>query len=190
MTGWLRTLRRWFSDETGVDTCSPEWPTIYLPRTVVEETAKLVSSFGPLDDQHEGIAYWAGVASAKAWVVTTVLVPEARTTAGSFETSVLANARVIQAVNASSLQLLAQVHGHPGKWVGHSKGDDIGAFMPYRGFYSVILPHYGRHGVEPLAQCGFHRFDGDAFHQLETSEIGHRFVLVDACVDLRGGNHG
>lgn len=161
------------------------WPTLFLPRTVADETACLVSSFGTGEDQHEGVVYWAGVASADSWVVTTVLVPEARTTAGSFHTSVLANSRVIQAVNDAKLQLLAQVHGHPGDWVGHSGGDDRGAFMPYRGFYSVVLPHYGSCGLLPLDQCGFHRYDGRRFNQLTASEVAELIVLVDPSSDLR-----
>jgi hypothetical protein len=183
----LQTLRSWFRPQPHARPNEPDWPTLYLPRLVAEETARLVASFGTSENRHEGIAYWAGVASAKSLVVTTVLVPEATTTAGSFETSVLANARVIQVVNASRLLLLAQVHGHPDKWVGHSQGDDAGAFMPYRGFFSVVLPHYGRRGVEFLAHCGFHRFDGEMFHQLDPTEVARRIVLVDEFVDLRGG---
>lgn len=186
---WLNSLRSWIGLGTSPGSKAPDapdWPLLYVPRLVAEETARLVASFGTSDARHEGIAYWAGVVSADAWVVTTVLVPEALTTAGSYETSVLANARVIQAVNASKLQLLAQIHGHPKEWVGHSFGDDAGAFMPYPGFYSVILPHYGCRGVDPVHQCGFHRFDGHQFHQLDSIEVDRHIVLVDPYIDLRG----
>ena len=46
----------------------------------------------------------------------------------------------------AGLELIGQVHSHPGRFVGHSDGDDERALMPYDGFLSIVVPHYGRRG--------------------------------------------
>ncbi|MFN8592029.1 MAG: hypothetical protein U0031_11275 [Thermomicrobiales bacterium] len=144
-----------------------------------------MASYGTPVEPHEGIAYWAGVATTEAWIVTTVIAPDAITTPGSYRTSAVGNARVIQAINQHHLQLLAQVHGHPEAWVGHSAGDDTGAFMPYAGFYSIVVPIYGQRGLLPLSRCGVHRYDGDRFVQLSAGEVAGQIILVPPAMDLR-----
>jgi hypothetical protein len=74
-------------------------PLVYLPQPVADATARLLASYGAGLERHEGVAYWAGVPAEGAWLITTVLAPEAMTTAGSYRTSAVANARVITAVN-------------------------------------------------------------------------------------------
>jgi hypothetical protein len=182
MRNWLSALRSLFRREA---TPPPAPLKVYLHQEVAQATAEIVASYGNSEEDHEGIAYWAGVVTDTAWVVTTVLAPEAITTRGSYNTTALANAHVISAVNKLHLQVLAQVHGHPGSWVGHSGGDNTGAFMPYTGFYSVILPFYGREGMLPLSKCGIHRFEDDGFSQLTTVEIERDFIVVPTAVDLR-----
>lgn len=166
----------------------PRGPTaVYVPQAVAEETAQLVSSYGTGRERHEGIAYWAGVAGGNGWVITTVLSPEAVTTKGSYRTSALANARVVNMVSELGLQILAQIHGHPGDWVDHSSGDNDGAFMPYEGFYSLVLPRYGCYGMLPLSKCGVHRYEDGHFVRLTPEEIEERFMIVPTSVDLRSG---
>lgn len=160
---------------------------VILPDPILEETRRLLLSFRDSESQHEGIAYWAGIVQVHTTVVTSVIVPEAETTYGSYETSVTANARVIRTASSRHLQILAQVHGHPGDWVGHSRGDDLGAFMPYGGFYSIVVPYYGRQGLLPLTQCGVHEYRHGRFERLLENEICRRFIVTPVSVDLRRG---
>lgn len=162
-----------------------EQARVYLPEHVAHETARLIMSYGSEPDRHEGIAYWAGVPTDDGWVITTVLAPEATTTAGSYNTSSVANAMIVDRVNTLHLQLLGQVHGHPSSWVGHSDGDNLGAFMPYEGFYSVVVPWYGSQGLLPLATCGIHQYRKGGFIRLSNTEIEKRFVLLPTSADLR-----
>lgn len=162
-----------------------KWGRFYLPQQVVQDTGDFIASYGDEQGSHEGVAYWAGVAAGQNLVVTTVLAPEATTTAGSFATSVIANARVVAKVNEHHIKILAQIHGHPGGWVGHSAGDNAGAFMPYEGFYSVVVPWYGRHGLLPLTRCGVHRFHRGAFMQLTYDQIERQFLILPGRLDLR-----
>ena len=147
-----------------------------------------MATFGSMKKPHEGIVYWAGFPSPSGWTVTTVITPKAETTPGSFRTSVRANAYVVRAVNALKLQVLAQVHGHPTDWVEHSDGDNRGAFMPYDGFYSIILPWYGRRGMTSLENCGVHQFKKGGFSCLEPEEVKRRFIVVPSSIDLRKVN--
>jgi hypothetical protein len=158
---------------------------VYLTHEVANVTAQLVASFGRSRRPHEGIVYWAGISTASAWMIVTTLVPDAETTPGSYRTSVRANAYVIKAVSELRLQLLAQVHGHPTDWVNHSEGDNTGAFMPYDGFLSVVLPWYGSQGMLPLEKCGIHRFGDGHFINLDSQAVERQFVVVPSSVDLR-----
>ncbi len=183
MTSLFQRLQRRFSRHDAA--ANHHWPTIYLPEDIAKATGTIIASYGKLDEPHEGIAYWAGVAGNDSWVITTVLAPQATTTPGSYVTSAVANALVVSEVSDLRLNILAQVHGHPGGWVGHSGGDDAGAFMPYEGFYSVVVPYYGRQGLIPLTICGVHHYQNGKFVELAASDIQGRFILVPSSIDLR-----
>ena len=161
---------------------------IYIQEGVLQATARLLVSYGRTEqyrEHHEGIVYWTGVSSRDGWVVTTALAPRAKTTPGSFDTTAQANAQVVREVNKLGLQILGQVHGHPNDAVEHSRGDDIGAFMPYPGFLSLIAPYYGEHGMVPLAQCGVHQYIGGKFVRLTEQETEQKFVILPTSMDLR-----
>lgn len=160
-------------------------PRIYLTKELAETTARQLASFCDSVKQHEGISYWAGVPTDTAWVITTILTPKAHTTQGSYQTSVVANAQVITCMNDYRVQILAQLHGHPEDWVDHSAGDNHGAFMPYTGFYSIVVPYYGLRGLLPLTQCGIHRFQGNKFIRLSATEVDQQFIIVPTSIDLR-----
>lgn len=158
---------------------------VYLPERVAHETARLIMSYGSKSDPHEGITYWAGIPADRGWVITTALAPEATTKTGSYTTSTIANSMIVDKVNSLHLQLLGQVHGHPSDWVSHSDWDNLGAFMPYEGFYSVVVPWYGSQGLLPLTSCGIHQYLDGSFVRLSNTEIENRFVLLPTSADLR-----
>lgn len=179
-------LRRFFSLlRVSEQASSAVPPRVFLPVGVAEATAEILTSFRSATGQHEGIAYWAGVPADMAWMITTVVAPTAHTTSGSYQTTAVANAQVISMSDRYHLHILAQVHGHPGEWVSHSRGDARGAFMPYTGFYSIVVPHYGNKGLLPLTICGIHRFQGRQFLRLSPQEIEQQFVVVPQWIDLR-----
>jgi len=185
MQSLLTRYSKIFHRDHYLDTAASIYPAVYLTYEMAETTARLVASFGSSRKPHEGIVYWAGIATSSSWVIVSVLTPEAETTPGSYRTTVRANAYVVKAVNEMKLQILAQVHGHPTDWVNHSLGDNIGAFMPYEGFYSVILPGYGLRGMLPIETCGFHRFEHGRFVYIEAGEVKKHFVVVPSSVDFR-----
>lgn len=138
--------------------------------------------------RHEGIVYWAGREARNGdWIVTTCIAPHAVTTPGSYRTTSVGNAEAICAMNRENVQLIAQVHSHPGRMVDHSAGDEIGALMPFDGFISVVVPYYGVRGMWPLdvMGCGVHEYSRHGFRRLRDPEVGDRFGLLRDFLDLR-----
>jgi hypothetical protein len=140
---------------------------------------------GRSHDQHEDVLYWAGCDLGGTWVLTTCIRPGATTTEGSFRTSAADNARVVAYVAKHRLSLLAQVHTHPDHRVGHSHGDDLGAFMRFEGYLSFVVPYYGSHGILPFSACGVHQSQGQQFRRLRVREVETLFEVLPIGVDYR-----
>jgi proteasome lid subunit RPN8/RPN11 len=163
----------------------PSAGTILIGANVIEETVSALRRSGTPDESHEGVVYWAGRRLGPDAVVTTCIAPAAETTYGSFATSSSTNAKVVMFLAQEGLELLGQVHSHPGRFVDHSHGDNERALMPYEGLLSIVVPHYGRRGMQPLTDCGIHFFEGGAFRRLTNLEIESRFRIVSHFADLR-----
>lgn len=92
---------------------------------------------------HEGIAYLAGRSDGAMTLAIAAMRPEAETTRGSFNVTAPAMARIVRAAADRGLQVVGQVHTHPGRAY-HSDGDEDGARIAYTGYVSLVLPDYGR----------------------------------------------
>ena len=164
-------------------------PVTHIPVHILDLTVELLRKSGTADEAHEGIVYWAGRRVENESFVMACIAPAARTTYGSFATSSETNARVVISLADAGLELLGQVHSHPGNSVGHSRGDDENALMPYDGFLSIVVPNYGRQGMNRLAICGVHIFEGSRFRRLSQYEVAARFRVVKELIDLRDHDH-
>lgn len=152
---------------------------------VLVRTVQVLNESGVPDDPHEGVVYWAGRRIGNEAFITTCIAPAARTSDGSFATSSETNARVVISLADAQLELIGQVHSHPSELVGHSRGDDQRALMPFEGFLSVVVPNYARNGMLPLTKCGIHIFEKSHFRRLEDAEIRTRLRIVQEFTDLR-----
>ena len=158
---------------------------VWVSSAVLKQTVDVLQKNGTAAEVHEGVAYWAGRCSSAGPIITTCIAPAAKTTLDSFETSPYTNARVVAYLAGVDLELVGQVHSHPGSFVGHSHGDDERALMPYEGFLSIVVPHYGGRGMMPLTVCGVHVFEGGRFRRMGEAEVESRFRLIDVFTDLR-----
>lgn len=122
---------------------------------ITPQPARLLVTANALDDlaaalaksqqqRHEGVAYLLGRTDGAITLAIAVFAPEARTTAGSFHVSPRAMVACMQAAAQFELQVVAQVHTHPGQAF-HSDGDVEGAKIRYPGYVSLVLPEFGRH---------------------------------------------
>lgn len=175
----FKFIWKWFREPEKPSVAKQSYPKVFIARQVISESAHHLRKAKDEFSAHENILYWAGKSSADGWLLTTCIAPVATTTWGSYSTTSTENARVVKFLAENNLELLCQVHSHPAGSVGHSAGDDGGAFMPFENFLSIVVPHYGRKGVLPLTQCGIHRFRDGSFIRLSKQEVEETFSIVD-----------
>ncbi len=159
---------------------------VAVTKGVIAASLRVFEKRHPWGRRHESIVYWAGRRGRDGGiVVTTCVAPRATTTPGSYRTTSEHNARAVSVMNDLNVQLIAQVHSHPGSIVGHSHGDTLGALMPFDGLLSIIVPNYGTSGMWPLDNCGVHEYSGGEFRRLHAIEVSRRFKLLSELIDLR-----
>lgn len=59
------------------------------------------------------------------------------------------------------LQILADVHSHPGTWVGQSGTDQENPMIPTRGHTALIVPNFGQTPWWSLERVGVYEYLGD-----------------------------
>ena len=120
---------------------------------------------------HEGVAYVLGQTDGATTLAVAAVRPQAATTCGSFSVSAPAMAQVVRTAVRAGLQVVGQVHTHPGKAY-HSDGDIEGARVVYSGFVSVVLPDYGRR-LPALDGAAVYMFRGKAgFAEIAPAHVG------------------
>lgn len=68
-------------------------------------------------------------------------------------------ARLFEILKSKSLDLIADVHTHPEEWVDLSQIDQENPLEYRVGFYSVVLPYFGKSDPS-LDLTGLHRYTG------------------------------
>jgi proteasome lid subunit RPN8/RPN11 len=159
---------------------------LVITADVLESVARLLPKRVRGRD-HENVLYLAGVIDGATRHAFVALAPKATTTPGSYMTERDSHAEVIWELSNSDLVVVAQVHCHPGVAVYHSDADDDLAFVKGEGFWSIVVPHYGRRGMTPLSACGFHCYSNGAFRLLERAAAETRITVVGTRIDLRRG---
>lgn len=164
---------------------------IAIPDYIVKDTVRGLTSFHPSPfTNNEGLLYWGGYELNNTVYVTTCVIPKAKSGPQEVHTTPEANAEVINYLNKQGLVLLAQVHSHPGDFKRHSPGDDKYAFMPYEGYFSIVVPYYSRKGMLPIVSCGFHVFTNGKFIGLSDTWTKQNVKIIPDYSDLRGDKHG
>lgn len=120
--------------------------------------------------RHEGICYLFGVTGGEIVLAVSAIKPEAQTTRGSFFVSAKAMAQVVRLGANNNLQVVGQVHTHPGQAF-HSAGDNEGAHTAYDGYVSIVLPDYGRKLPSLDGAVFFHYLKGHGFAIAAASEV-------------------
>jgi hypothetical protein len=147
-------------------------------------TALLPTYRGP-DGDHEGIVFLLGYEMPTETVLVTVAAPNAEHARGRVHVSrenVLAVAKLARSLG---LGVLAQVHSHPAGWTEHSVGDDGMVLMPFEGMLSIVVPHYGHHGLRPLDGLGVHQWQRGGWVACEPSSIRQGIRVLPSRADLR-----
>ncbi len=152
---------------------------VLVSSAVIADSERLLRGFRRL----ETVVLWFGNITDSQAVVVTVIRPNQIRTSGSFDVDARSNADVAVASCDLGLRLIAQIHTHPGEYVGHSPGDDEGAPFLTQGLYSIVVPMYGRRGMLPLSQCGVHIYEKE-FLRLTDQQVNTTFRFVPNVLDL------
>lgn len=118
----------------------PHRQVVLAPSVWHEVTGALQST---LSRGHEGILYFGGFIHEHRTLALMVLIPDADTTRGSFTVSAASMAKVTNRACALNLEIVGQLHSHPGEAY-HSDGDVDGATLVRPGYVSIVVPVYGR----------------------------------------------
>lgn len=156
-----------------------------ISEAAVEATERLLPTYRGMDGDHEGIVYLCGREFGDITVLTTAIAPSCDHGRGYVMCSEGDVDRVTTAAHARHLGVLAQVHTHPGGLIEHSQGDDTMVLMPFDGMLSIVVPHYGRHGMRPLHHMGVHQHRGGGWVSVEPDSVCGGITIVAAGIDLR-----
>lgn len=132
--------------------------TIYLPRSCAFEALAWMYKAGR---RHvEGVALWAGVRDGNNFHIKRTIIPEQ--SAGNIEDGLIYVVRGDELHRISlelfdtGMQLIAQVHSHPGEAY-HSETDDAYPIVTVLGGVSVVVPNFATGGLN-LKEWAVYRF--------------------------------
>jgi proteasome lid subunit RPN8/RPN11 len=162
----LGRLKRLFAKRPRYKPGPPPPPRLVISQTCIDALAACLAP--EIRSGHEGIVYLLGQTDGTTTVVLAAIRPEARVTRGSFMVGAPAMAKVVRAAVDLGLQVVGQVHTHPGDAY-HSGGDDDGARIAFTGYASIVLPDYGRHLPSLKKAATFFYRAGNGFVALDDS---------------------
>ena len=131
--------------------------------------------------RREEAALLAGYILGKSiGLATTVVLPYTENSAAGCSLPMDITVKCLDAVRRSGQIVLAQVHSHPGRaW--HSSTDDEWAFSDSPGLFSIVVPCFGRYGIQKIFGDGiaiYERLANGNWYELTSSEIKSRFAFV------------
>lgn len=140
-------------------------------------------------NRRERVAYFDGAElldeqGETVGVVTTLTVPHARSRAGFFDVSADDMSEAGRHFRPHGLVRLAQIHSHPGSWVGHSEVDDSQAYSQRQGAISIVVPNYAL-TAPGFMECGVHLRGTDAWVELNDEQKRSLIRVVPDEIDLR-----
>jgi proteasome lid subunit RPN8/RPN11 len=127
----------------------------------------------------------AALAKSDLSVVTTVVSPGQRVSQAYFEIPYDATRTMGQTLREHGLVNVAQVHTHPGSWVGHSSWDDSHAYSSRDSALSIIWPNYGS-TLPSIDDWGVHECRAGRWVRLSASIARQRIKIVPSVMQLRG----
>lgn len=165
---------------------SGDHPRIYIARPLIDKTVKSLRKQGV--KFNEGLVFWAGIeAKDGSKFVTTCVYPKQQCSGISVSSNLIAGAKVVREIRKRGLEIIAEIHSHPGQWVGHSLIDDENPFVLAEGNISIVVPYFARKGMEPLWKCGVHIYSfRGGWKRLGRDEIAETFVILDQEITLEG----
>lgn len=92
------------------------------------------------------------------------------------ELSELGKYRLYRLIEQNNLRIIAMSHTHPSRWVGLSPVDQANQISSRVGFWSIVLPNFGREPWE-IQRMGFHIREERGWRQLDSSLLDQLFRI-------------
>jgi hypothetical protein len=143
-----------------------------VPRQVVGETNTVLRAAGR--DRLEAFVVWGGIVSGQRFAVQSVHVPQQRSvrTREGLHVSIDGDALHALGLSLSSQGEIPgiQVHSHPDAAY-HSEADDERAVVTKRGALSIVVPAFGRDGVDGEGVATY-RLGADGWSRIARGTLG------------------
>lgn len=151
---------------------------LIVPTEVFSETMRRLEERS--SRRRESAAVWSGVLTGLSGKVSRVdyhhELGDDRSGALYLELSEAAKFRLYGELAHSGLRLLALIHTHPAAWVGLSHVDRGNQVCSRVGFFSLVVPHYGRPPWQ-LRRIGVHVRTDSGWYTLRRREV-RRMVCI------------
>ncbi|MCG2592998.1 Mov34/MPN/PAD-1 family protein [Ramlibacter sp. XY19] len=152
---------------------------VRVPRQVLTDGYESMRLAGKLG--LEGMVLWAGQQEGTLFQVTQLIVPKQRGLRTADGLCAVVDGDELARLNVhlyrNSLDLVAQIHTHPGAAY-HSETDDKFAIATTIGCFSIVVPSFAVRDF-PLAECAVYRLDdAGAWNEVDESESPNRIVVV------------
>jgi len=150
---------------------------IIVPENIIPETISFFQRQG--QNNFEGRAYWVGCLNGTTAQITRIIIPEQIPKKTLWGVSVTvpqqANIKVSRELKLGEY-IVAKVHSHPGKAY-NSDTDKANPFLRHSGSISIIVPNFGRFGMNQFYKCAVCRFEINQWRDLSEMEIKSLFLF-------------
>jgi len=151
---------------------------IHVPLAILQETLAFLRVQGY--NLKEGMVFWSGGLIGKDEArITRCIIPEQITTLAGVRVPLDSAFKISVELSEKKEFLFVQVHSHPSRSF-HSTIDNYNPITDKPGFFSIVVPNYGK--VEPydLFSWCINEYDGfGIWKELTSDEVRQRFVIED-----------
>ncbi|TAM17658.1 MAG: hypothetical protein EPN62_19800 [Candidimonas sp.] len=150
-----------------------------VPAQVLRKGYEFMRSAGKMG--LEGMVLWAGQQDGRVFGVTELIVPQQQGLRTPDGVCAIVDgdelARLNMYLYRNSLELVAQMHTHPGAAY-HSETDDQNAIATTIGCFSIVVPDFAVRDF-PLSECAVYRLSGTGqWLEVDESRAPNRIVVV------------
>lgn len=160
--------------------------SLIVPRSIIQDGHHFLRIAGATG--REGLVLWTGRREGVRFVVTELVIPEQQGIRTNDGVCVIIEGKALARLNADlykrQLQLIAQIHSHPGAAY-HSSTDDEYAIATKVGCLSLVVPDFASRPFS-LTECASFRLSpAGQWDELSTIEVSR---LIHVAGD--GGSDG
>lgn len=154
--------------------------TVIVPRIVIQDGHHFLRVAGATG--REGLILWIGKNNGDTFNVTELVIPEQRGIRTSDGVCVVIEGNALAQLNVDlykrQLQLIAQVHSHPGAAY-HSPMDDEYAIASRVGCLSLVIPDFAKRSFS-LEECATYRLSAESeWTELSIGETRQLIIISD-----------